>query len=1043
MSITSKKKRQQPATPTLEKPTPAKPPRQKRRRLTAFAVIILGLALLVGLLPTIIAHTPLITYFIRRAAMLDGTIKLGSASIGWFSSASVSGIVICDAQGETVLEADRLTSDRSLLKLLFNSSNVGTLLIEKPRLSAMLSRDGSNVESVLARWLTGPSSSSSQGVDLSVEIVDGEATILDRETQQSWHVTDLQFVLDLSRRLAWPTRMEGVATVDDHGHPAGLAFKSHLKASDTPSTDTTAWCGLAGTDGDLSLQTSTLPLAMFQRLLARGMSGLKLDGKLGSNLEAQWTGPANVKLNASVIGSDLCVESPLLGRDIVRLQKVQVACKATRQDKQLTIEEAKVDCEAANLAASGHIDLGERGLETVADLLHQPYCSVQGTLDLARLARLLPTTLRVRPGMEITSGQVQLTVRTTNPAAGAPVGPASGTALTALAWQARLEASPLTAIDRGQQISWDKPVSIDLALHQTDQGPVIDNLRCQSDFLRVDGSGTPDRLTASVTLNLRQLTDDLGRFVDLGGMVLAGDGNGKLDWIRNAAGDFDARGEFVLGNFQFSIPQRQPWAEEGLTIILGAKGHTDFVTQTRLDAATLQLRSGGDQIDIRLLQPVSELSFRTPWLLDLQMQGRLDRWPPRLAPLVAMQGLRLGGNYHASGQMTLSEGQIVCKAESDLERLVVTALSGQSFQESQVHCAVQCSYQIADNMLKIDRCELTSSVAGSRVSGQIILRNSGEVQLNGDVSYQWDKLNQLLRPYTGTSIEFFGAGTSPIAYRGPFSPAQGEASAAMQFSGANVYGFQVGPGVFKVRLANGVLQADPLEVTCNQGRVTLQPELRMDRQPMELRLSAGTLASQIQLDQAACRSALKFVAPVLASATQSQGQFSIQLDGCRIPIGDLNRAEIAGRMIVHSATVSPGPLVQQLALLLATSPSLVRIQPESVIQFRMTGGRIYHQGLTLEFPEVTMRTYGSVGLDESLKLMVETSVPLKWLPSSSVTDAIKKQKLQIPLGGTLKSPQIDLGELARAKNQILGNLTRDVLQSELGNQLNRLIQPQR
>ena len=179
-------------------------------------------------------------YFVRRAAMLDGTITFRSASIGWFSSASVSGIEIRDAQDETVLEADSLTCDRSLLKLLFNSSNVGTLRIEKPRLSAKLTRDGSNVESVLARWLTGPSSSSSQGVDLSVEVVDGEATIVDQETQQSWHVTDLQFALDMSRRLAWPTRMEGAATVDDRGHPGGLAWKSHLKASDTPPADPAA-----------------------------------------------------------------------------------------------------------------------------------------------------------------------------------------------------------------------------------------------------------------------------------------------------------------------------------------------------------------------------------------------------------------------------------------------------------------------------------------------------------------------------------------------------------------------------------------------------------------------------------------------------------------------------------------------------------------------------------------------------------------------------------------------------------------------------------
>ncbi len=71
--------------------------------------------------------------------------------------------------------------------------------------------------------------------------------------------------------------------------------------------------------------------------------------------------------------------------------------------------------------------------------------------------------------------------------------------------------------------------------------------------------------------------------------------------------------------------------------------------------------------------------------------------------------------------------------------------------------------------------------------------------------------------------------------------------------------------------------------------------------------------------------------------------------------------------------------------------------------------------------------------------MVETSVPLTWLPSNSVTDAIRKQKMQIPLGGTLKSPQLDSVEIVRVKKQLLGNL--GVLESELGNQLNRLFPP--
>ena len=435
MSTFSKKKRPpSPTAPTTESATSPRTPRKKGRRLPIIAGVLLVLVLLVGLLPTLIARTPLMAYLLRRAAKLDGTITFQSASIGWFSSASVSGITISDAQGEPVLDADSLTCDRSLLKLIFKSSNVGTLHIEKPRLNARLTRDGSNVEAVLARWLTPPAGSASQVVDLSVEVADGDVTILDQETQQSWHVTGLQLALDLSRQSAWPTRLEAAATVDDRGHPGSLTWKSHCKASDTLPADPASGSGLAGTDGDLSLQTAGLPLAMIQRLAARGMPGLKLDGTLGANIEAQWTGPANVKVTGNVDGGDLYLESPWLGRDVLRLEKVQATCRAARQDKQLTIEDARIDCDVGNFAASGNVALGERGLQTLADLLHQPDCLVQGTLDLARLAKLLPGTLRVRPGTEITSGQVQLAVRTTNPAAGGPA--AAGAGPTAMSWQA-------------------------------------------------------------------------------------------------------------------------------------------------------------------------------------------------------------------------------------------------------------------------------------------------------------------------------------------------------------------------------------------------------------------------------------------------------------------------------------------------------------------------------------------------------------------------------------------------------------------------------
>ena len=86
------------------------------------------------------------------------------------------------------------------------------------------------------------------------------------------------------------------------------------------------------------------------------------------------------------------------------------------------------------------------------------------------------------------------------------------------------------------------------------------------------------------------MTNELGRFVDLGGLALAGNGSGKFQWSRNAAGDFDSSGQIDLRNFQLGNAQRQSWAEDSLTIVLSAKGNTDFVSQARLDAAAMQLR---------------------------------------------------------------------------------------------------------------------------------------------------------------------------------------------------------------------------------------------------------------------------------------------------------------------------------------------------------------------------------------------------------------------------------------------------------------------
>jgi hypothetical protein len=207
---------------------------------------------------------------------------------------------------------------------------------------------------------------------------------------------------------------------------------------------------------------------------------------------------------------------------------------------------------------------------------------------------------------------------------------------------------------------------------------------------------------------------------------------------------------------------------------------------------------------------------------------------------------------------------------------------------------------------------------------------------------------------------------------------------------------------------------------------------------MELTMPRGRVAEQVQITPEMCARALKFVAPILADVTQANGRFSIDLDNCRLPLGELAKGDLAGRMTVHDVAIGPGPLVQELAVLMSR-PAPARLLHESVVEFRMVNGRIYHQGLSLVFPDFTIKTSGSVGLDETLAIVAEMPVPPKWIGNNRLGDAIRGQTIRLPIGGTLKAPKIDQAALQQTSAQFLRNAAGQAIEGELMNQFDRLL----
>jgi len=243
-----------------------------------------------------------------------------------------------------------------------------------------------------------------------------------------------------------------------------------------------------------------------------------------------------------------------------------------------------------------------------------------------------------------------------------------------------------------------------------------------------------------------------------------------------------------------------------------------------------------------------------------------------------------------------------------------------------------------------------------------------------------------------------------------------------------------------MKLAEGVLAAEPLTVAVNQGRVHLEPTLHLAPGPMNLTLPPGPLATEVQVTPAMCASALKFVAPVLAGVTAAQGTFSIELDRCRVPVDRPGDAELAGRLIVHSVEVGPGPLVRELAVLLQREAP-ARLRRESVVPFYMAAGRVHHEELELIFPDLTIRTRGSVGLDQSLWMVASMPVPPKWLINDTLRSAFEGQEVRVPVGGTLTAPRLDRAELDRWNRRVLEHAAQNVIRDQVDQGLDRLFGP--
>jgi hypothetical protein len=177
------------------------------------------------------------------------------------------------------------------------------------------------------------------------------------------------------------------------------------------------------------------------------------------------------------------------------------------------------------------------------------------------------------------------------------------------------------------------------------------------------------------------------------------------------------------------------------------------------------------------------------------------------------------------------------------------------------------------------------------------------------------------------------------------------------------------------------------------------------------------LMDNTELTPEICNDLLKYIVPTFAGVTRAAGRVSLEIDAYSWPIGKPDKADVKGRLILHSVEIGPGAITSTLAkaaLEGVNLPNSMKVAKDDTVEFSIENGRVRHRefafGLIDFQPDRLVHTHGSVGFDQSLDLHVEAPIPgAALLGEGAVRDTLMKQTINADFSGTLQQPTIKFG----------------------------------
>ncbi len=385
------------------------------------------------------------------------------------------------------------------------------------------------------------------------------------------------------------------------------------------------------------------------------------------------------------------------------------------------------------------------------------------------------------------------------------------------------------------------------------------------------------------------------------------------------------------------------------------------------------------------------------------------------------------------------------------------------WQEPQAKVLASGRYNLSTGQLDLTESQLQTewfAYGGNAV----LTSNAAEMKLvsKGNVTYDAAQVTERMRPWTGSYLAVSGQRTQPLEVTWTSNASTSEswakslqAQSNLGWDSANVIGIPIGKADVPIRIENGHFLSKT-EIPVSQGTLRWNLDGNVAADPIAIVQAPETVIENVAITPQMCQGWLKFVAPLLADVTSVQGNLSLRIDEAVIVPTDLMKQTAKGQLTVHGANVGPGPLADQILVLVQQIRNFRKgigatdgggqqtswlHMPEQNIGFNVQQGRVAHQNMQIQAGDVVINTSGTVGIDGSLELIASVPIQADWVQKAPALQSLAGQPIQIPLRGTVQKPQMDFAALSGLAQQVASAAIQSEAQKQIEKGMNKLLGP--